>query len=142
MMRKLYIIITLLIVSIVMLFIGIHIGSKGYPDVTISNTTSVDSIRNFIHQNALETYNARLITTDKKCALWVENGYIDGCELYHQNGEIAMKIERGKSEHEDYFVTVCYTDKGDKIDIQAFIAQYPELYKRVGSLLVLDFYIR
>lgn len=141
-MRKLYIIITLPIVSIVMFFIGIHIGSKGYPDVTISNTTSIDSIRNFIHQNALEAYNARLITTDKTCVLWVEKGYIEGGELYHQNGEIAMKIEHGKSENEDYFVTVCYTDNGDKTGIADFKAQYPELYKQVESLLVLDFYIR
>lgn len=125
-----------------MLFVGIQIGNKGYPDVTISNTTSVDSIRNFIHQNALEAYNARLITPDEKYVLWVENGYIDSGELYHQNGELAMKIERGRSENEDYFVSVCYTDKGDKIDIQAFMAQYTELYKRVKSLLELDFYIR
>ncbi len=141
-MRKLYIIITLLTLSVVMLLIGIHIGNKGYPDVTISNATSVDSIRNFIHQNSLEAYNTRLITADRKCVLWVENGYIDGGELYHQNGEVAMKIERGKSENEDYFVTVCYSDKGDKIDIQAFKAQYPNLYKRVESLITLDFYIR
>ena len=125
-----------------MLFVGIQIGNKGYPDVTICNTTSVDSIRNFIHQNALEAYNARLITPDEKYVLWVENGYIDSGELYHQNGELAMKIERGRSENEDYFVSVCYTDKGDKIDIQAFMAQYTELYKRVKSLLELDFYIR
>lgn len=131
-----------LIVSIVMLFVGILIGNKGYPDVTISNTTSVDSIRNFIHQNALEAYNARLITPDEKYVLWVENGYIDSGELYHQNGEVAMKIERGRSENEDYFVTVCYSDKGDKMDIQTFKAQYPNLYKRVESLITLDFYIR
>lgn len=121
-----------------MLFVGILIGNKGYPDVTISNTTSVDSIRNFIHQNALEAYNARLITPDEKYVLWVENGYIDSGELYHQN----MKIERGRSENEDYFVTVCYSDKGDKMDIQTFKAQYPNLYKRVESLITLDFYIR
>lgn len=131
-----------LIVSIVMLFVGILIGNKGYPNVTISNTTSVDSIRNFIHQNALEAYNARLITPDEKYVLWVENGYIDSGELYHQNGEVAMKIERGRSENEDYFVTVCYSDKGDKMDIQTFKAQYPNLYKRVESLITLDFYIR
>ena len=141
-MRKLYIIITLPIVSIVMFFIGIHIGSKGYPDVTISNTTSIDSIRNFIHQNALEAYNARLITTDKTCVLWVEKGYIEGGELYHQNGELAIKFERGKSEFGDYFEPVCYTGKGEKVDIQTFMAKYPDIYKRVESLLVLDFYIR
>lgn len=142
-MRKLYIIITLLTVSILMLLIGIHIGNNGYPDVVISNTTSIDSIRNFIHQNALEAYNARLITADKKCVLWVENGYIDGGELYHHNGEVAIKIKRGNPRNgEDYFMPECFNDNGDKMDIADFKAQYPELYKRVESLLVLDFYIR
>ena len=141
-MRKLYIIIALLILSVVMLLIGIGIGSNGYPDGTIENTTNVDSIRYTIHRNALNGYNARLVTPDKKCVLWIEHGYIDGAELYHQNGKIAMKIERGKSEFEDYFREVCFNDNGDKMDIADFKAQYPDLYKRVESLLVLDFYIR
>lgn len=141
-MRKLYVFAALLTLSLVMLIVGIHIGKNGYPDVAIENANSVDSIRNTIHQKALDAYNARLITPDKKLIIWVENGTVDGGEVYHQNGELAIKFEHGKSEFEDCFEPVCYTDKGAKVDIQTFKAQYPELYKRVESLLVLDFYIR
>ena len=82
-------------------------------------------------------------TPDKQCMFQIKNGYIEGIKVYHQNGKLAINVKRGNpKDGEDYFMPECFNDNGDKMDIADFKAQYPELYKRVESLLVLDFYIR
>ena len=142
-MRKLNVFISLLILSVVMLIVGIYIGINYNRKGTITNTTNVDSIRYAIHQQALESYSAELETPDKQCVFQIKNGYIDGIKVYHQNGRLAINVKRGNpKDGEDYYMPECFNDNGDKVDIADFKAQYPELYKRVESLLVLDFYIR
>lgn len=142
-MRKLNVFISLLILSVVMLIVGIYIGINYNRKGTITNTTNVDSIRYAIHQQALESYSAELETSDKQCVFQIKNGYIDGIKVYHQNGRLAINVKRGNpKDGEDYYMPECFNDNGDKVDIADFKAQYPELYKRVESLLVLDFYIR
>ena len=84
-MRKLYIIIFLLILSVVMLTVGIYIGRNNNQNGTITNTTNVDSIRYAIQQNALDAYSAELATPDKQIVFQIKNGYIDGVNVFHQN---------------------------------------------------------
>ena len=142
-MRKLYVFIALLILSIVMLIVGIYIGKNSNQNGTITNTTNVDSIRYAIQQKALDAYSAELETPDKRCVFQIKNGYIGGVNVFHQNGKLAINVKRGNpKDGEDYYLPECFNDNGDKMDIADFKAQYPELYKRVESLLVLDFYIR
>lgn len=142
-MRKLNVFIAQLLLSVIMLTVGIYIGRNGNQNGTIANTTDVDSIRYAIQQNALDAYSAEFETPDKQCMFQIKNGYIDGVKVFHQNGKLAINIKRGNpKDGEDYFMPECFNDNGDKMDIADFKAQYPELYKRVESLLVLDFYIR
>lgn len=142
-MKRFHHIIALLILSVVMLTIGIYIGGSSNQNGTIGNTTNIDSIRYAIQQKALESYSAQLETPDKRCVLLIKNGYIDGAKVLHQNGKLAIKVKRGNpKDGEDYYMPECFNDNGDKMDIADFKAQYPDLYKRVESLLVLDFYIR
>lgn len=142
-MRKLYNTIALLTLSVVMLIVGIYIGRNENHKGTIANTTNVDSIRYAIQQNALDAYSAELETPDKQCVFQIKNGYIEGVNVFHQNGKLAINVKRGNpKDGEDYFMPECFNDNGDKMGIEDFKAQYPELYKRVESLLVLDFYIR
>ena len=142
-MRRIYKTISLLVLSILMLIVGTYIGKNGNQNGTITNTTNVDSIRYEIQQRALDAYCAELETPDKQCVFQINNGNIDGVNVFHQNGELAIKIMRGNPRNgEDYYMPECFNSNGDKMDIADFKAQYPELYKRVESLLVLDFYIR
>jgi hypothetical protein len=142
-MRKLNVFIAQLLLSVIMLTVGIYIGRNGNQNGTIANTTDVDSIRYAIQQNALDAYSAEFETPDKQCMFQIKNGYIDGVKVFHQNGKLAINVKRGNpKDGEDYFMPECFNDNGDKMDIADFKAQYPELYKRVESLLVLDFYIR
>ena len=142
-MRTLYVFIALLILSVVMLIVGIYIGRNYNRNGTITNTTNIDSIRYAIQQNALDAYSAELETPDKQCVFQIKNGYVEGVKVYHQNGKLAINVKRGNpKDGEDYFMPECFNDNGDKMDIAGFKAQYPELYKRVESLLELDFYIR
>ena len=142
-MRKLYTIIVLLILSVIMLTVGIYIGRRSNQRGRIVNTTNVDSIRYVIQQNALDAYSAELETPDRQCVFQIKNGYIDGVKVFHQNEELAINVKRGNpKDGEDYYMPECFNDNGDKMDIADFKAQYPKLYKRVESLLELDFYIR
>lgn len=142
-MRKLYITIASLIISVVILTVGIYIGKSSNQNGTITNTTNVDSIRYAIQQKALDAYSAELKTPDKQTVFQIKNGYIDGVSVFHQDGKLAINVKRGNpKDGEDYFMPECFNDNEDKMDIADFKAQYPELYKRVESLLVLDFYIR
>ena len=142
-MHKLNVFIALLILSVVMLIVGIYIGINYNRKLTITNTTNVDSIRYAIQQNALDAYSAELATPDKQIVFQIKNGYIDGVNVFHQNGKLAINVKRGNpKDGEDYFMPECFNDNGDKMDIADFKAQYPKLYKRVESLLELDFYIR
>ncbi len=142
-MRRTYYIVALFVLSVFMLTVGIYIGRNGNRNGTITNTTDVDSIRYAIQQNALDAYSAELETPDKQCVFLIKNGYIDGVKVFHQNGKLAINIKRGNpKDGEDYFMPECFNDNADKMDIADFKAQYPELYKRVESLLALDFYIR
>ena len=142
-MRRIYNIIALLVLSVLMLTVGIYIGKSSNQNGTITNTTDVDSIRYAIKQKALDAYNAELETPDKQSVFQIKNGYIDGVNVFHKNGKLAITVKRGNpKDSEDYFMPECFNDNGDKMDIADFKAQYPELYKRVKSLLVLDFYIR
>ncbi len=142
-MRKLNVFIAQLLLSVIMLTVGIYIGRNGNQNGTIANTTDVDSIRYAIQQNALDAYSAEFETPDKQCVFQIKNGYIDGVKVFHLNGKLAINVKRGNpKDGEDYFMPECFNDNGDKMDIAYFKAHYPTLYKRVESLLVLDFYIR
>lgn len=142
-MRKLNVFIAQLLLSVIMLTVGIYIGRNGNQNGTIANTTNVDSIRYAIQQKALDAYSAELETPDKQCVFHIKKGYIDGVKVFHHNGKLAINIKRGNpKDGEDYFMSESFNDNGDKMDIADLKAQYPELYKRVKSLLELDFYIR